>query len=59
MKKKGENPKVKRLNVDFRTPEEHEVLKQVHIRAAEAEMQIREIVIKALEQYVAAHDKKK
>lgn len=57
--KKEEKVKVKRLNVNFKTPEEHAILKTLHVIAAESEQQLREVVIHALEKFVNEHKGRK
>lgn len=48
-----EKLKVKRLNVNFSTAEEHLLLKQIKMIAVESEKQIRDVVMEALQKLVA------
>lgn len=60
MKKSNETVKVKRLNMDFKTPEELDLLRQLKIMAATLDLPLRELVILQLSQGVKSwHDKKK
>lgn len=57
--KKKEKPRLKHLNVDFKTPEELALLKRLRVKAAESELMIREAVIRALQGFVTEEEGKK